>query len=100
ASTLPSRITALAASSVQITHLGLAVRLRALRDLAPVLNQKAPSNHTPQITMTWGAPSGRVVAIQYCRLVLSRSAAHVQGSSPAFPAGPPWPGIVGRVAGG
>src|SRR5262249_17289776 len=83
-STAPSRITASAASSAAITHLGFCARLRPLREPAPVLNQKLSSNHKPQMTIKGGEPSGRVVAIQYCRLFFRRSAAHFQGNSPFF----------------
>src|SRR5215831_12626010 len=83
-STEPSRITAFAAFSVPITHLGSSARLRALRDLVPVLNQKLSPNQRPQTIIRWGAPLGRVVAIQYCLLLFNRSAAHFQGSSPFF----------------
>ena len=97
-STAPSRITASAASSVPIAHLGFSARLRALRDFAPVLNQKLSSSHTPQMTMRCGAPSGRVVAIQYCRLFFSRSAAHFQGSTSAVFAETSYSGTISVCA--
>src|SRR5439155_22925975 len=98
-STTPSRITAFAASSVPITHLGFAARLRALRDPDPVLNQKLSSNHRPQMIMRCGVPSGRTVAIQYCRLFLNRSTAHVQDSSFLFAENSD-PGTVRRAVSG
>src|SRR6516165_1612481 len=97
-STVPSRITAFAASSVPITHLGFSAILRALRDMAPVLNQKLSSNHSPQMIIKWGVPSGRAVAIQYCRLFLSRLTAHFHASRSVFFAENSYPGTVGRVA--
>jgi hypothetical protein len=54
-------------------HRGFSARLRALRDAAPGLNQKLSSNHRPQMIIKCGAPWGRVVAIQYCRLFFRRS---------------------------
>ena len=83
-----------------ITHLGFAAKLRALRDADPVLNQKLSSNHRPQMIMRCGVLSGRVVAIQYCRLFFNRSTAHVQDSSPLFFAENSYPGTVGRVVSG
>jgi hypothetical protein len=61
-------------------HRRFSARLRALRDAAPVLNQKLSSNNRPQI-IKCGAPSRRVVAIEHCRLFFSRSDAHFQGRS-------------------
>jgi len=45
----------------------------AIETLVPIVAQAPASD----------APSGRVVAIQYCRLFFSRSVPHFQGRSPA-----------------
>src|SRR5450631_2271109 len=63
-SAMPSTITASFACSVQMTQLLLLDRLRAFRDLLPVLNSRRPSCHRPQTTIVCGEPSGLTVVIQ------------------------------------
>src|ERR1700683_3386432 len=57
-SATPSTITASFASSVHTTQLAFCARLRALRDLLPVLNSNRPSCHKPQTTMVCGETLG------------------------------------------
>src|SRR5229473_3781112 len=61
---VPSTITASFACSVHTTQLAFSARLRALRDLLPVLNRNRRSCHKPQTTIVCGEPSGLTVVIQ------------------------------------
>ena len=61
---VPSTTTDSPACSGVTAQRGSAARLRALRELPPVLKAKAPSRQQPQTAARWGAPSGPVVATQ------------------------------------
>jgi hypothetical protein len=61
---VPSTTRSIVGRLSEIAQAGLAARFRLFCVPAPLVKQKRPSSHRAPTSVTWGRPSGRVVASQ------------------------------------